>query len=151
MPRDAIETRLLPASQLELLANVDDVFDNPVRPELAARYLETPGNLLAVAIHSGTVIGMASAISYVHPDKPLQLFVNEVGVAGKFQGQGIASRLLRLLLDEGRRLGCTEAWVATEENNTAARALYQSLHGVEDADRAIVYTWRLNKDEDAGS
>lgn len=56
---------------------------------------------------------MASGIVYVHPDKPLQLFVqlfvNEVGVAGHAQGRGIGKRLVQALLERGRELGCTEA------------------------------------------
>jgi len=68
---------------------------------------------------------MASVFHYVHPDKPAQLFVNEVGVAASHQSQGIGLRLLTALLEHGRRIGCTEAWVATEQNNIAARALYR--------------------------
>jgi ribosomal protein S18 acetylase RimI-like enzyme len=133
------------AGDLPLLDRVDsDVFDHPVRRELAEQYLATPGNLLAVATISGVVVGMASAIAYVHPDKPLQLFINEVGVSQRVQGQGIGKRLVGTLLEQGRLMGCTEAWVATEVRNTAARALYGSLSGVEDPDHAVVYTWKLD-------
>ena len=43
-------------------------------------------------------------------------------------------------------MSCTmEAWVATEENNAAARALYTSVAGKEVPARAVVYTWPLLK------
>jgi ribosomal protein S18 acetylase RimI-like enzyme len=42
------------------------------------------------------------------------------------------------LLDEGRRLGCVEAWVATEVSNEAARRLYRSAWGREDSEHAVV-------------
>jgi len=144
MSSDPVEVKLLTAADVAVLHHVDpDVFDHPVQGPLAERFLATPGNLLAVATLSGVVVGMASAISYVHPDKPLQLFINEVGVAERVRGQGIGKRLVRALLDEGRRMGCVEAWVATEVGNEAARALYTSLAGVEDDDHAVVYTWPL--------
>ena len=139
-----VEVRLLTASDLAVLERVEaDVFDHPIQPALAERFLSTPGNLLAVATDSGTVVGMASAIAYVHPDKPLQLFINEVGVSARVRGRGIGKRLMRALLEQGRALGCTEAWVATETGNAPARALYDSLAGTEDADHAVVYTWKL--------
>ena len=139
-----IAVRILGASDLAVLEHVDaDVFDNPVRPELAAQFLANPGNVLAVAIESGVVVGMGSAIAYVHPDKPLALFINEVGVSRRCQGLGVGKRLMSALLDRGRLMGCTEAWVATEDDNTAARALYRSAGGREDSAHAVVFTWPL--------
>ncbi|WP_373488805.1 GNAT family N-acetyltransferase [Blastomonas sp.] len=38
----------------------------------------------------------------------------EVGVAPRWQGKGIAKRLLPLMFDHGRKLGCTEAWVLSD-------------------------------------
>ena len=136
--------RLLGADDVGVLARVDgDVFDEPVQPGLAAAYLANPDNLLAVAIEDGVVVGMASGIAYLHPDKPLQLFVNEVGVASRSQRRGIGRALLHALVERGRAMGCKEAWVATEENNTAARALYAAAGGAEEPDNAVVYTWKL--------
>lgn len=138
------EIRLLRSDDVTLLERVDpDVFDNPVRLDLAAEYLADPRNLLAVAIQEGMIVGMGSAIAYVHPDKPLALFINEVGVSGRCQGQGIGKRLVSALLEQGRLMGCTEAWVATEVDNVAARALYTSVAGREDPAHAVVYTWPL--------
>lgn len=144
MSPSPITVRLLGAGDAAVLQQVDDdVFDDRVQPELLAEFLANPSNLLAVAIDDGTVIGMASAVVYVHPDKPRQLWINEVGVAAHGRRRGLGKRLVRALLDRGRALGCTEAWVATEEGNAPARAFYTSLQGREDAERAIVYTFPL--------
>jgi ribosomal protein S18 acetylase RimI-like enzyme len=141
-----IIVRLLTSADVSVLECADpDVFDNPVRLDLAGQYLNQPGNLLAVAIDAGTVVGMASAIAYVHPDKPLALFINEVGVSARYHRRGIGKRLIQALLEQGRIMGCTEAWVATEEDNGAARALYSSIEGKEDPARAVVYTWPLSR------
>ena len=139
---------LLTAKDLAVLDRVEiDVFDSPVQPRLAAQYLSNAANLLAVAVQEGVVVGMASAIAYVHPDKPLQLFINEVGVCGRCQGQGLGKRLMHVLLERGSVMGCVEAWVATEENNFAARALYVATKGIEDAAHAVVYTWALDHEQ----
>lgn len=147
--QEEVEVRLLGPDELAILEQVDpDVFDNPVRLDLAAQYLANPNNLLAVAIQAGEVVGMASAITYVHPDKPLSMFINEVGVSEKLQGQGLGKRLMSALLQQGHTLGCTEAWVATDESNGAARAFYTSVAGEEDPERAVIYTWLLSEPDD---
>ena len=74
---------------------------------------------------------MASAVHYVHPDKRPQLWINEVGVAPSHQRRGLARAILERLKALGRELGCTEAWVLTDEDNAAARATYASAGGVE--------------------
>jgi ribosomal protein S18 acetylase RimI-like enzyme len=125
----------------------DDVFDHPIQPALLDAFLASPANHLVVAVVEGEVIGMASGIAYVHPDKPLQLFVNEVGVSSRFHRRGIATRLVNALLGRGKEIGCQEAWVATEVDNGAARALYASLGFREDDDPAVVYVRSLVDDQ----
>jgi ribosomal protein S18 acetylase RimI-like enzyme len=144
------QIKLLTPADAAVLDRVDDdVFDLPVQAGLAALYLSDPNKLLAVAQDAqGVVVGMASGIAYMHPDKPLQLFINEVGVAARCHRQGLGRQLVQALLDRGRAMGCTEAWVATEEGNTAARALYTALGGQEDAERAVVYTYDLERAKD---
>jgi ribosomal protein S18 acetylase RimI-like enzyme len=129
------------ASLLDVIAS--DVFDQEVKPELLRQFLSNPSNLLVVAVAYGEVVGMATGIAYVHPDKPLSLFVNEVGVADHFQRQGIGRRLMSAILERGTRLGCSEAWVATEVGNTAARALYEACGGLPDEEHAVVYVYPL--------
>ncbi|MBE9042786.1 GNAT family N-acetyltransferase [Oscillatoriales cyanobacterium LEGE 11467] len=82
------------------------------------------------------VVGMASAVHYVHPDKPNELWINEVGVAPAYQHRGIGKQLLEKLFDLARELGCTEAWVLTEAENSAARGLYAAVGGSEES---VVY------------
>jgi ribosomal protein S18 acetylase RimI-like enzyme len=86
---------------------------------------------------------MASGISYVHPDKPLALFINEVGVSSRFHRRGLGRQLVSRLLETGKELGCTEAWVATELGNKPARALYESLGGIADEEHAVVYVYPI--------
>ena len=68
---------------------------------------------------------------YVHPDKPVELWINEVGVAPSHQRRGIGRKLVELLLERGREFGCQEAWVLTEHANAAARGLYRAAGGTE--------------------
>lgn len=108
-----------------------DVFDNAIDARWAAEFLGDPRHHLAVAIDGEEVVGMASAVHYVHPDKGPELWINEVGVTPSHHRMGVGKRLMQALFEHGRTLGCTEAWVLTEHDNTAARALYGSVGGQE--------------------
>ena len=64
---------LSPADLLLLLTAAEDVFDNPVNESYAREFLEDPRHHLAIAMDSRKVIGFASAVHYVHPDKGPEL------------------------------------------------------------------------------
>lgn len=135
-----ITIRLLGPNEAAVLDRVDpDVFDNPIDPRWTAEFFADPRHHLVVALDEGVVVGMASGVHYVHPDKAPELFINEVGVASTYRQQGIGRQLVEALLAHGRTLGCTGAWVGTEVTNTAARRLYASAGGRED--EPFVLAW----------
>ena len=122
------------------------VFDGPVDPRWTAEFLADPRHHLAVALDAGQVVGMASAVHYLHPDKAPQLWINEVGVAPTHQGHGLGRRLIEALLALGRTVGCTEAWVLTDDQeNRAAHALYLSAGGQPTPEGSVtMYTFALH-------
>jgi GNAT superfamily N-acetyltransferase len=129
-----------------MLQNVAaDVFDNPVDARWGAEFLADPRHHLAVALDEerGQVVGMATGVHYVHPDKPPELWVNEVGVAPPYQGRGVGRRMLAALLAHARTLGCREAWVLTSYDNTAARHMYAAAGGVEEDEAPLMITFAL--------
>ena len=138
----AIELRLLGPQDAAVLANVvDDVFDNAVVRSLAVEFLGDPRHHIIVALDGPSVVGMITAVDYVHPDKPAQLWINEVGVASPYQRKGIGRNLLRAMLAHGRSLGCTEAWLGTEHDNVAARGLYEDAGST--AEPFVLYSFDL--------
>ena len=122
---------LAPSDAAILDAVAPGTFDNPIDPRWRDEFLADSRHHMAVAILAGEVIGMASAVTYVHPDKPPELWINEVGVAPAHRGRGVGKRLLAALFAHGRALGCTEAWLGTEPDNVAARRLYAAVGGRE--------------------
>jgi ribosomal protein S18 acetylase RimI-like enzyme len=103
-----------------------DVFDHPVERRQLTHYLATPGHHLMVAIAEGKIVGQVAAVVHRHPDgRPTELYIDEVAVAPARQRQGIARRLLDAMLLLGKDLGCQEAWVGTEPDNTPANKLYE--------------------------
>jgi aminoglycoside 6'-N-acetyltransferase I len=141
----ALEIRLLgPGDDAVLQRVAEGVFDNQVDPRWSREFLNDARHHLVVALDDGWVVGMASGVHYVHPDKAPQLFINEVAVAPTHQRRGIGRAVLAKLLAHGRTLGCTEAWVGTDETNTPARRLYAGGQGVMEPEHFLMYTFRFD-------
>jgi len=129
---DGMEVRILTSGETAVLGRVaEGVFDNPVDPALAAEFLADPRHAICVAIEDGVVIGFASGVRYVHPDKPSEFWINEVGVAPAFRRRGAGKAVVAGLIAHAKAQGCREAWVLTDEDNVAARAMYRSAGGAE--------------------
>lgn len=141
----AIDVRLLGSDDIDVLdAVAEGVFDYPVDARWARAFFADGRHHLVIALDAGVVVGMASAVDYVHPDKAPQLWINELAVAPTHRRRGIGGRMLAELLALGRALGCTEAWLGTEEDNVPARRLYESGGGVPEP--FILYSFRLDAD-----
>ena len=89
------------------------VFDHDVDPKLAEAFLRDPRHHVIGAIADDCLVGFVSAVDYWHPDKPRELWINEVGVTPDWR-RGRRNRLLEETLEHARALGCREAWVLTE-------------------------------------
>jgi ribosomal protein S18 acetylase RimI-like enzyme len=137
-----VDVRLVGPDDGDVLLRVaPDVFDGPVDPHWAEEFLADPRHHLIVAVDGGEVVGMISAVDYVHPDKAPQLWINEVGVAPTHRRRGVGRRLLDAMLAHGAALGCTEAWLGTEEGNAPARRLYEG--GGARAEPFVLYAFPL--------
>lgn len=141
-----IAVRFLRPDEADVLGHVaPDVFDYAIDPAQTASVLADPRHHLAVALDGARVVGMASAVENFHPDKQPALWINEVGVAPAYRRQGLGKRLVARLLEQGRALGCSEAWVGTEAENEAARRLYEGSGGAT-SEPFVMYTFPLGSD-----
>ena len=130
-------------AEADLLAHVAvDVFDAPIEPQKLAAYLAEPGHLMVLAVAGGEVVGQARGIVHRHPDLPTELYIDNLGVTPDRRRESLATRMLDELIAWGRELGCEEAWVGTEPDNAAARALYDR-RGAE-AETFVMYVYELD-------
>jgi len=150
MTDTCFEVRLLGSDDAGTLQRVaPDVFDHPVAADWTAEFLGDPRHHLAVAVSGDCVVGMASAVHYLHPDKAPQLWINEVGVTPAYRRQGVASQLIARLVQLATALRCTEAWVLTDRANTAAQHLYERAGALRPADDCLMYTIPIATNGDA--
>jgi aminoglycoside 6'-N-acetyltransferase I len=136
--------RKLSAGDCAILLNpADDLFDHAIRPQLVAEFLNDPRHHLVAAIEDGKVVGFVSAVHYVHPDKPTELWINEVAVAPTHRERGIGRQMLEAMLAHARTLGCGCAWVLTDRTNAPAMRLYAGAGGVENPKPAVMFEFPL--------
>ena len=133
--------RAAPA-QAGLLDRVaEDVFDERIDLGRLAAYLADPSHLMMLAVSNGEVIGQARGVVHRHPDEPTELYIDNLGVTPTRKREGVATRLLDDLVAWARSLGCEQAWVGTEVDNEAARALYQGRGS--DAETFVMYFYEF--------
>lgn len=143
-----IDTRLLGPDDTRTLDTIaDDVFDHPIDPDRLREFLADPRHHLAVAIDRDVVVGFASAVHYVHPDKPRpEMWINEVGVAPTYRRRGLGRRVVDLIIGRARETGCSGVWVIADADNTAAASLYRSAQLAASPKVSTVYDLTLDHD-----
>jgi len=146
-----VAVRLLDHDDAAVLDNVaDDVFDHAVHPRWCAEFFADPRHHLAVALDGGVVVGMASGVHYVHPDKAPELWINEVAVAPTHHNLGIGRRLVATLVAHGAALGCGEAWVLTSPDNEPAKRMYRAAGAIPHEELSVMFTYRMQPRRDGG-
>ncbi|MEM6399783.1 MAG: GNAT family N-acetyltransferase [Cyanobacteria bacterium P01_D01_bin.116] len=140
-----IDIKSLSQGDEEILNHVaSDVFDNELNKNLIVEFLADSRHHIVVAIDAGLVVGFASGVHYIHPDKQPELWINEVGVAPTHQRQGIGKKLLQKLFSTAKLLGCNEAWVLTNRSNTPAMGLYASVLESEAPEDVVMFNFSLS-------
>jgi ribosomal protein S18 acetylase RimI-like enzyme len=137
-----LEIRRLSSADLSMLDHIArDVFDAPIDPDHMKRYLDAPGHIMMIASIDGLVVAQCAAIIQHHPDKPKDMYIDELGVSPAYQRHGIARRLMSDMLDLGKALQCAQCWVTTHTDNAPARGLYQNLGAR--AESTVLYAFDL--------
>lgn len=124
-----------------------DVFDEPIQPDRLADYLSQSCNLMLVALEElddgrTLMVGQCAAVLHMHPDKPTELYIDEVGTASTHRRLGIGRQLTKEMLVWGRERGCQAGWLGTETDNLEARALYDQLFG--QGEEIMLYEFELD-------
>ncbi len=138
-----LKTQRLTPESLGLLENVaEDVFDGEIDSERLSTYLATPGHLMIVAAVGHQVVGQVAAYVHYHPDQAPDIYIDNLGVAQAFQRRGIARRLVDEVFAWGESLGCHQAWIVTDTDNVAARALYEARGA--SAEPIVMFSYELD-------
>jgi len=136
---DAIQIIEITSENRSIMDNIaDDLFDEPVKPELLIAYLAEKTHWLVAAVLNGQVVGKATAMVHRRPDKDDELYLDEIDVIPALRQNGIAKLILSKVLKMADDWGCEECWLGTEKGNIPARKLYES-NGAEPEEFVLYY------------
>jgi len=139
-----IDIQLLTPGNTGLLNKIaPDVFDHNIEQSYLTAFIDDPRHIMYVAVESNTVVGMASGVEYFHPDKPPQLWINEVGVASTHRRLGIGRKLVEAMVSFAEDRDCVYAWLGTDADNISAQACFGSVPDVEEPQPFLLYEWDL--------
>lgn len=121
------DTHWIAAQNARLLDRVaPGTFDHTIDHERLARYLANSANWMVVAMKGNLVVSMCMCVVHDHPDKPTELFLDEIGTGDAWRKQGAARLLMKKVFERADAEGIEEIWLGTEPDNVPARALYES-------------------------
>jgi ribosomal protein S18 acetylase RimI-like enzyme len=132
---------LIPGDEDLLIAATRLLNDVEIGREKATQLLADPTYVHAVALNDRGDI-MSRVYGHVlqrHDSTDLLLY--EVDTDEKYRRLGAARAIVDFLGALCRERGYGEMWVLTEEDNVAARALYEGAGGEEEGSPAVMYVF----------
>ena len=141
---DTITIRALGPEDVDVLDRVrPGTFRESPDPVHAWAFLTTGVNAMAAALTRGEVIGYATGLVVLHPDRPREFLVTDISVHPDFRGRGLGTRLIERLLGTASERGCETMALSMTSENGGVRRICEKLDGTLTADHALV-TWDLN-------
>ena len=139
---DRIEVRRLGPVDLEHVRRAEPLFDGRIRSDSTERFLGSADHHLLFAFVEGQAVGFVSGVELTHPDKGVEMFLYELGVAVAARRQGVGRTLVEALATLARERGCRGMWVLTDEDDVAAIATYRRA-GAAREERTLLLEWKL--------
>lgn len=136
------EIRRLGPDDVELVERAGALFDRPPRRDATARFLGSDDHHLLLALMEDQPVGFVSGVELAHPDKGVEMFLYELGVAEAARRRGIGRALVEALAALARERGCRGMWVLTDEDDVAATTTYRRA-GATIEERTLLLEWKL--------
>lgn len=121
---------------------MEDVFDYPINSNHLRRFMnDNKHHLICAFNHKNQVIGFVSFVEIYHPDKPTQIFVNELSVSESYQRMKIGTHLMNQVFEYAKE-HAYYVWVATELDNKEAISFYHSLKP-KTSQKCLFFDWSM--------
>jgi ribosomal protein S18 acetylase RimI-like enzyme len=108
-----------------------------------APFLRDPTTVAFVALDDGEVVGWAWGLRQRHVCGYSQVQLYEIGVVEPVRRRGVGRALLLAFRDLAIGEGHRRMWLFTDEDNQAAKALYEATGGQPSAHDDAGYWWQL--------
>jgi len=116
------------------------LFDDALREDAIERFLGSDGHHLLLAMEADGPLGFVTGIELTHPDKGVEMFLYELGVAEAARHRGVGTALVEALATLAQERGCRGMWVLTDEENEAGLRTYRRA-GATKTERSLLLEW----------
>jgi ribosomal protein S18 acetylase RimI-like enzyme len=113
--------------------------------ESLREFLTSDQRFYLLAYQGSEIAGAIHGYVLLHPTGVKYLYIDEVDTMVPYRRQGVATAMMQEVFSIAREYGCDEAWLGTEHDNIAAKALYVSLKPTE-IENGPIYSWKIAKD-----
>lgn len=97
-------------ADVDLVLSAGDLFASPPTAEWTQDFLDRGSNLLILAMHGQTPVGMLVAVETGHLGASPDLFVYGIRVREDHRSQGLAHRLVDKAVEVAEEAGCSRVW-----------------------------------------
>jgi|GEM_PF-2034747 len=142
---EMVEMRFLGPHDAPLFKSIVEVFRGQAVTDAHAEvFLSHPDHIIACAYEDGRAVGYVLAYRMARMDNAADdLRIHHVFVAPDHQRQGLASKLLGMMLDYARGQRLHYVSLTTQSDNVAANALYRKMGGFSHPLDKETYFWYI--------
>ncbi|WP_225062784.1 GNAT family N-acetyltransferase [Nocardia sp. alder85J] len=109
--------------------------------------MQDPATITFVALEGSEIVGWVWGMRQRHAGGYSQVQLYEIGVVERFRKQGVGRALLTAFRDLAMAEGHRRMWLFTDEDNAAAKALYEAAGGEPSLHNDAGYWWQLDAAE----
>lgn len=125
-----MEYRLLEEKDVPLMARFVDDQNTIYKPEQIMAFLRRENAAGFVAADAGKIVGFAYGYRMEKPDGKCIFYLHAIDVMEEYQKRGLGTRLMRFIIEDTKKTGCSKMFLLTEAENPAACACYEKAGGM---------------------
>jgi ribosomal protein S18 acetylase RimI-like enzyme len=108
------------------------------------QFLRSEDRYYLIASIGAEIVGAIHGYKLLHPTGVTYMYIDEVDTMANHRRKGIARAMMLSVLELAKEWGCDQAWLGTEHDNEAAKALYISLEPFE-IENGPIYSYKVGK------
>jgi ribosomal protein S18 acetylase RimI-like enzyme len=108
------------------------------------QFLRSEDRYYLIASIGAEIVGAIHGYKLLHPTGVTYMYIDEVDTMANHRRKGIARAMMISVLELAKEWGCDQAWLGTEHDNDAAKALYMSLEPFE-IENGPIYSYKVGK------
>ena len=140
-----MEYKRLEEKDLALMLDFVDDESTRYSVEDLRNFIRDDRNYGFIAKTEDKIIGFATAYMLFRPDGKKSFYLDAIDIMADYRGNGYGTKLMELVRDYAKSLGCDEMFLVTSRSNISACKCYENTGGVSESQDDVVYVYDFEK------